>query len=127
MKKLLVLLFSMLISLNSYCEWEEIVGTIDGDHFFYVDTDLIKEHNGFVYFWSMTDSLYPSETGTMSTQTYSQGDCGIMREKPLSFLYYKNSMGQGKSNSFTPPDEWDYPSPGSVQKYILDYVCNYVE
>ena len=43
MKKLLLLLFSILISFNSYGEWEEVVESTDGDTY-YIDKDTIKTH-----------------------------------------------------------------------------------
>ena len=69
MKKLLIFLFSILISFNSYGEWTE-VGTgaspVNNGDTFYIDIDTIKEHNGYVYWWSLSDYLKPIETGAMS-------------------------------------------------------------
>ena len=50
MKKLLILLFSILISFNSYGEWEEVAEGMNGD-IYYLDKDSIKKHGGYVYFW----------------------------------------------------------------------------
>ncbi len=55
--------------------------------------DIIKEHNGYVYWWSLSDRLKPSESGIMSGKTYVQGDCGVNRYKWLSIIYYKQPMG----------------------------------
>jgi hypothetical protein len=71
MKKLLILLFSILISFNSYGEWTK-TGTNSGDSH-YLDTGRVKESGGYVYFWTMTDYLKP-EYGDMSNQMYFQGD-----------------------------------------------------
>ena len=88
--------------------------------------DLIKKHGGYVYFWEMTDYLKPSDNGTLSGKMYKQGDCGMVRFKDLSFSYYKQPMGRGSGRTLTPPDTWDYPSPGTVSIFILDYACDYV-
>jgi hypothetical protein len=125
MKKLLILLFSLLISFHSYGEWEEVVEGENGD-IYYLDEDSIKNHGGYVYFWEMRDYLKPTDTGTMSGKMYKQGDCGVNREKHLSFSYYKEPMGRGSGTTMTPSDEWMYPSPGTVRKLILDYVCDYI-
>ena len=125
MKKLLALLFSILISFNSYGEWTKVVENISGDTS-YIDMDTIKNHGGYVYFWEMTDYLKPSDNGTLSGKMYKQGDCGMVRFKDLSFSYYKQPMGRGSGRTLTPPDTWDYPSPGTVSKFILDYACDYV-
>ena len=45
MKKLTILLFSILISFNSYGEWTEIAKNTDGTH--YIDKDTIKKHEGY--------------------------------------------------------------------------------
>ena len=47
MKKLLLFLFSMLVSFNSYSEWTVITKSVDGDYF-YIDLDTIKENDGEV-------------------------------------------------------------------------------
>ncbi len=36
--------------------------------------DIIKEHNGYVYWWSLSDYFIPSETRTMSDKRYTQDD-----------------------------------------------------
>ena len=125
MKKLLILLFSILISFNSYGGWEKITEIVDG-HVFYVDKDSIKEHNGSVYFWSLVDYPIPNDNGTMSSQSYYQGDCNLKRDKTLSFSFYKKSMGKGESNSFTPPEKWRYLPSSSASLSILNYVCDQV-
>jgi len=125
MKKLLILLFSILISFNSYGEWEKIYSNDNGASFF-IDLDSIKENNEYVYFWQLHDQTNPSDTNMMSSKIYKQGDCGVNRVKILSFTYYNQPMGGGSGKSGITPDKWDYPSPGTLGKYILNYVCEYV-
>ena len=126
MKKLL-LLFSILISFNSYGEWEEIGESVSGDTY-YIDTDTIKEHEGYVYWWVLNDYLEPNESGSMSNKTYSQGDCVVNRFKWLSLIEYKQPMGEGSSEIITTlPEEWGYPPPDSVGGGLLKYVCDYVD
>ena len=126
MKKLLILLFSLLISFNSYGEWTKS-GTNAGDSH-YLDADRIKENGGYVYFWTMTDYLKP-EYGDMSNQMYFQGDCGVMRVKVLSFIFYSQPMGNGTGESSVPLPEnagWNYVPPGSIIEDTLNMVCDYV-
>jgi len=127
MKKLLILLLSILISFNSYGEWTE-VSKSTGDTF-YIENDTIKEHGGYVYYWMMIDSLEPwAESGFLSDQTYNKVDCGIFRNQILSFIFYERSMGRGTGITDEPSNlQWTYPSPGSVGKSILNYVCDYVK
>jgi len=128
MKKLTILLFSILISFNSYGEWTEVAESEGGDTN-YIDTSTIKERNGYVYWWKLMDYLVPSESGTMSAKVFSQNDCGIYRSKVLSFSYYKQPMGGvGAGKTINPSNrKWDYISPGSTGSIVLEYGCNYVK
>jgi hypothetical protein len=127
MKKLTILLFSIFISFNSYGEWTYVSETVDGS-VYYIDKDKIKEHNDYVYNWVLGDYLKPTEYGDMSTKLYTQNDCGISRYKVLSFVYYKQPMGEGKGEPSNPINtEWRYPSPDSVYEKLQEFVCNYVK
>jgi hypothetical protein len=123
--KLTILLFSILISFNSYGKWTEI-GSAEGN-VFYIDTDRIKEHSGYVYWWDMIDLLKSNQWGDMSVQLYKQGDCGVNRIKTLSYNYYKHPMGVGTNGTDNTPNEWDYPLPKSMSEVVLNYACNYVK
>jgi hypothetical protein len=128
MKKLLVLLFSILISFNSYGEWVKVTESIDSN-VFYVETNTIREKNGYVYFWNMTDFFERSNNSEMmSSKLYVKLDCDIYRYQDLAFTSYSQSMGNGKSiGEFTPPDDWIYPKSGTADYLILDFVCDYVK
>ena len=126
MKKLTILLFSILISFNSYGKWKSVTANIDGISF-YIETDTIKEHGRYVYYWRMSDNLKPDKWGDMSVKMYNQGDCAVNRHKPLSTIFYKQPMGGGNGEAFNPAEEWVYPSPGSVGIFLLNYACNYVK
>ena len=126
MKKLLILLFSILISFNSYGEWTEITVNNEGV-VFYVDKDTIKEHDGYVYWWDLGNSK-KLIVGTLSAEFYEEGDCGINRYRTLSFIFYKQPMGEGEGIKDNPQNpEWLYPTPSSVEGQILDFVCDYVK
>ena len=125
MKKLVVLLFAILISFNSWGEWEEI-GVDTSGTTYYIDTDTIKENGGYVYYWALNDYLKP-KAGYMSTKMYKQGDCGVNRYKILSFIWYEQPMGEGDGERDNPPNEWRYPLPKSVSGYELGWVCDYID
>ena len=125
MKKLLILLFSLLISFNSYGEWTKI-GTNTIGNTYYLDIDLIKENNEDVYFWMLTDYLKPYD-GYMSDKVYMQTNCGVLRYKPLIGTFYKQPMGVGEKQEYPPPpEEWEYPSTESGAYSLISVVCNYV-
>jgi hypothetical protein len=128
MKKLTILLFSILISFNSYGEWTKLSKSQDGTAH-YIDKDSINVVGKHVYYWILDDQIEPSKVGGMSTAWYNKGECGINRVKLLSGKSYKQKMGKGKvndSHTFSDP-EWDYPAPRTTVKRQLDWVCNYVK
>ena len=127
MKKLLTLLFSLLISFNSYGDWVYVAGDSTADGF--IDKKTIKEQNGYVYFWVLQNKLTADETGIMSVKVYAQGDCEIDRVRFLTYRSYKEPMGNGeKEDEYTPVNpEWDFISPDSVGGTYLYYACDYVK
>jgi hypothetical protein len=130
MKKLLILLFSIFISFNCYGEWNKVAtgsGDKNNGDIFYIETDTIKENDGYVYFWQLSDYLLPLQGTFMSSKVYKQGDCGIYRHKILSYIVYKESMGKDAGLQIEGEDEWIYNSSGTVAYIVLDYVCDYVK
>ena len=129
MKKLLLiftLLFSTLMfSTPSYGEWTEVIQSVTGNTY-YVDSERIRKHGGYVYWWNLTDYLKPNKNGTLSAKIYKQGDCKLFRFKYLSDTYYNGPMGGGEPNSSsnTPDKNWHYPSPNSVHEITLQWVCS---
>ncbi len=133
MKKLTVLLFSILISFSTYGEWTKVVEDTDGDTF-YIETSTIKERNGYVYYWELADTGTGADPNTsleesyQSGKAYNQGDCQINRYKVLLINLYKKPMGEGKKEKvIRGQDVWEYPEPNNVRTTLLSYACNYVK
>ncbi len=127
MKKLTILLFSILISFSSYGEWTEVVESSSGTKF-YIDKGTIIENSGYVYYWKLGSSPKPIGGGSMSAKFYNEADCGIKRERTLSYTFYKKPMGKDKMEELSEDNpKWDYPHPKTVRKTTLDYVCSYVK
>ena len=127
MKKFIfTLLFSTLVfSSPSYADWTKTTGNVSGDNF-YVDFDRIRKHDGYVYYWELSDYLKPSPYGMLSATTYMQGDCKLFRDKVLSDSFYNDSMGNGTLNSSSSEEEdWDYPPPNSIGETVLNFVCSH--
>ena len=126
MKKLLILLFSILISFNSYANWKLLFENNTGDG--YIDKETIKEHSGYVYFWFLQNKHSPDGFPGMSVKVYGQGDCKIDRMRSLNYTAYKEQMGEGEiEEEFTPDNpEWEFMAPDSLGGFYLNYVCNYV-
>ena len=125
MKKLVALLFSILISSNSYGEWTKVAENLSGDAFYYVDKETIREGGRYLYWWDLGDSE-KLIAGTLSAKFYQEGDCVVNRYRTLSFVFYKQRMGRGEGDSENPQNPgWIYPAPGSIEKTVLDFVCDF--
>ena len=72
MKKILVPLFSLIISFNAYGEWTFVVkGEPSNNNVYthYVDFDSVKI-NGNIYNWQLTDYLKPEPFGDLSVKFF---------------------------------------------------------
>ena len=129
MKTLLTILtvfFTVMFSPPSYAEWTKVDENVNGASH-YVDFERIKNVDGFVYWWDLTDYLKQTQYGHLSAKLHRQGDCKAFRYKFLRFYFYKEPMGGGVGQVEEPEEEdWQYPHPNSAQSVILKSVCNYV-
>jgi len=128
MKKLTIILFSILISFNSYGEWTEVAESDSSTA--YTDIGTIKERNGYAYWWELNNYLKPSKYGDMSSIKYVQVDCAMNRYKILSISYYKRHMGEGTAETApisTLDKEWRYLPPGTMGAMQLEHGCNYIK
>jgi hypothetical protein len=128
MKKLLLLLFSILISLTAYGEWFHMVDDLQGNSY-YIESDTIRENGGHVYYWTLADYIDPSTTeGMYSSKMYFQGDCAVGRVKSLTFIAYKKHMGIGSEMvSDSSATNWKYPAPDTAEGMYLEVVCDYIK
>ena len=89
-----------------------------------MELDRIRKNDGYVYAWMLTDYLKPDGTGNMSVKVYMEIDCKAFRRKTLTFIFYKQPMGEGEGDSQTSQNqEWHYPPPDSVSEGKLNTVC----
>ena len=138
MKKLLLLLFSLMLSFNSYGEWTKTSEDDDGDAY-YIDFQTVKKlDNGNVVFWVMVDSAKGVEGALdnelyMSSKMFWQGDCDLFRFKVLSITQYEKPMGRGDSESYDGylelmgMDAWNYLPPDSIGYMNLNEICSLAE
>ena len=116
-----------MFSSTSYAEWTKLGKNVDGDTF-YMDFDRIREVDGYVYFWRLTDYLKPTKFGHLSAKVYIQGDCKRFRFKNLSATFHKEPMGGGTVDRNSPQNpEWVYPPPNSTGEAILKSVCEFTK
>ena len=120
------LLFTVMIPSISFAGWTRVGEGSDGTNY-YIDFDRIRKHDGYVYWWDMSDYLKPDKNGNLSVKIYQQGDCKLFRNKRLSYSYHKLPMGGGTGKVLEPTREnanWKYPSPDTANKFILKVVCS---
>tara|TARA_B110001469_G_scaffold45146_1_gene44246 strand:+ start:149 stop:532 length:384 start_codon:yes stop_codon:yes gene_type:complete len=124
MKKILVPLFSLMMSFNAYGE-QQVVTEIQG-HTYYVDFDSIKV-NGNVFYWRLRDYLKPDEWGDMSSSLLHELDCKTPhKERMLSAFFYTQPMGKGSpSTVVNETKEWSYSPSDTARGIIMDAVCVY--
>ena len=121
----LTLIFSLMFSSStSFAEWKKVGENAIAT--FYVDFESIRKHDGYVYYWRLSDWLKPIK-GDLSYKIHEQADCKKFRYKWLSFSSYQEPMGGGTGETLNAPDkEWRYPLPDSAFETILKSVCQYV-
>ena len=117
------LVFTVMFSSTSHADWTKVNENVNGDTH-YVDFERIRKHDGFVYFWRLSDYLKPNSFGDLSVKVYQQGDCKLFRFKDLSRSFHKEPMGAGIGEPNTPPHKWIYPPPNSVVESVLKSVCD---
>ncbi len=112
-----------MFSSTAFAEWTYL-GTDFGGNDFLIDYDRIKKNNGFEYYWTLTNFLEPDNTGNLSAQMYSKGDCKLLKVQTLSYVFYKQEMGKGDGETISPTKiEWVYPVPNSPSESFLNEVC----
>ena len=122
MKKLLVLIFSILISFNSYGEWL-LLGENSGSKFYY-EVDTIKTSNGYIYYWDLVNFSEPYAGIYMSGMRYMQGDCGVFRDKTLSGFLFTKPMGRGEKESDPhAKSDWKYYLPNTKGYENFTMLC----
>ena len=118
------LVFTLMFSSTSFAGWTK-VGEDKNGTTYYVDFELIRKVDGFVYYWDLSDYVKSDEDGDLSVKVYIQGDCILLRYKVLNGSFFKDRMGKGTPSASIKPDkEWDYPNANSPSEVILKQVCS---
>ena len=114
----------MIFSSTGYAEWTK-VGGFEGGNTYYVDFERVRKHDGYVYFWFLSDYVKPTtEMKLMSSKMYFQGDCGVFRYKILQYVYHQESMGRDEGEMLEAvKKEWDYIQPDTFYEDVLNLVC----
>lgn len=124
---LATLLFSVMFPSASFAEWTRMSENERGTTY-YLDFERIRKVDGYVYWWTLSDSLKPNQSGAFSAKVYMQSDCKLFRSKSISLSFHKEPMGGGLGESVSPKDpKWRYPPPNSAFEASLKAVCDHVK
>ena len=133
MKKLILLLFSLILSFSSfgYVKVNEDIS----DNSYYIDFTTVKKVDDYVFWWEMRDDIQVNDAGFLSSQTYYKGDCNLSRRTINALYRYTENKGFGDSKdmsrngllNFEEILGWTYPPPDSVGYDNLQIVCSLVD
>ena len=115
MKKLLLLLFSLILSINSYGEWTNVLPGNNAS--LYIDFKTLKEQDGYIYWWYMDSWREGSE------QSYAQGDCNLKGFKVNKRVNFSLPMGEGEGIEKDITSSWEYYQPNSGYEILLNFIC----
>ena len=124
---LLTILLATLSAPVCLGEWTRVVEGENGTTS-YIDFERIREHEGYVHFWELTDFTKPLPDGALSSKVYTQGDCDQFRYRLLNTSFYPQPMGKGDPDVENKPEKnWTYPHPDFIGEIILKTVCDFVK
>ena len=120
LKKLFLLLFSLLLSFSSYGEWTEFL--TDKDEILYIDLENFQERSdGYVYYWMMLSD------SSKSQKVYVQTDCGFESINVLQIDTHTKKMGGGSVSVSHPEQGWIYAAPDTSNYRVLKAICEMVD
>ena len=119
-KKLLLLIFSLLLSFNSYGEWIQVPTNEKVNT--YIDFDNLQlRADGYVYWWMMVSD------SSSSQKTYIQTDCETKAINVLQLDSYDEPMGAADLTSTKPDEGWLYVAPDRGIYRFIRVVCELAE
>ena len=119
-KKLLLLIFSLLLSFNSYGEWIQVPTNEKPDT--YIDFDNLQlRSDGYVYWWMMVSD------SSSSQKAYIQTDCETKAINVLQLDSYDEPMGAADLTSTKPDEGWLYVAPDRGIYRFIRVVCELAE
>ena len=127
MKKLLLLLFSLLLSFNSFGEWVYIDKEKNSDAEIYILTESVEVEDGIVYWTYLNNYSKPrSEYNIMGLAIFRGGDCENNRYVNIESQMFQGSMGSEPfAERLKHEQEWITPTSGQIDEKIFNFVCEY--
>jgi len=127
MKKLLLLLFSLLLSFNSFGEWVYIDKEKNSDAEIYVLTESIEVDEDYVYWTYLNNYSKPrSEYNIMGLAIFRGGDCKNNRYVNIESQMFQGSMGSKPfADRLKHEQEWITPTSGQIDEKMFNYICDF--
>ena len=116
MKKILLLLITLLIYSNAYADWTKVLPGNNASLF--IDFDTLIEKDGFIYWW------YLDSWGNGSEKTYAQGDCNLKGFRVVKRIRYSFPMGEGEGVERNINGAWEYYQPNTGFEILLNFICD---
>ncbi len=125
MKKLTVLILTLLISYSSYGKWQEITKDTK-DIVYYINPDSITRFDDSFTIKVLKDFPKPQPYGYRSIVTSTRGNCKAYTLRYEKASYHQSPMGRHaplwKGSVIKATKEL---KKGSIGGAIIDYVCNF--
>ena len=111
-KRLLLLLFSLLLSFNSFAEWTELL--VEDEDVLYIDLETLQEKSdGYFYYWLMRTYR------TWKIKSFMQIDCEFKKMNTLqNDIYYDDILKSSDGEK-----GWSYVAPDDYAYRILRVIC----
>ena len=124
MKQLTLLLFSLILSFNSYGEWNWITADLNGDKH-YIDFENFEvDTNGYLYYWEMINYTNTTEK-YLSIATYRVADCDLFRTIDLALNGYTQNMAEGTPEMTELNEDWVQHKANSYAGFNLkNFICS---
>ena len=122
-KTILVALLSATPLISFAQNWVFVTGNSNAADF-YVDADSIKKIGTNRRVWILQDLKKRTVNGSLSAKLLREIDCNEEKIRSLQFTFYAENMLKGEMmNTVTRTGEWEFVSPDSMNKDVLDAVC----
>jgi len=113
--KLLLLIFSLILSFNSYGDWTSVLPGNNSS--LYIDFETLEEREGFIY-WRYMDSWADG-----SAKSSAQGDCNLRGFKVNKRVNFSLPMGEGEGIENNMVSSWEYYEPNTGYEILLNFIC----
>ena len=137
MKKIILVLFVILISTNTVhaanFKWTKVVSTINGDTDFFIDKNSVRKVGKFHYYWMLANYLKLEEgdnPNEKSAITSNILNCETREFKIVTFTSFNLNKGRGEINDdVIIPDEdisyfaWKYFGETTAFGRVFKEVC----